>query len=180
MDAEEQAGGLQSPLIPVPDQERDLQTRTGHLCRDKIVNEVKKRLLLAGPLVSSNFLLCIYVGHLGELALSGASIATSFASVTGMTLMIGMGSALDTFCGQSYRTKQYRMLAIHLQRAMVVLLLVSTPPAFIWYNAGNILEFLGQDPEISASAGEYVPLLENNLETKITEIQNSKYLYFIT
>ena len=66
-----------------------------------------------------------------------------------------MGSALEIFGGQSYGAKQYRMLGIHLQRAMVVLLLVSIPLAFIWYNAGKILEFLGQDTEISASAGEY-------------------------
>ncbi|KAF5954827.1 hypothetical protein HYC85_007683 [Camellia sinensis] len=57
-----------------------------------------------------------------------------------------MGSALDTFCGQPYGAKQYHMLGIHKQRAMLVLLLA---------NAGHILVFLGQDPEISAEAGSY-------------------------
>ena len=66
-----------------------------------------------------------------------------------------MGSALDTFCGQSYGAKQYRMLGIHMQRAMIVLLLVSIPLALIWANAGQILVSLGQDPEISAEAGLY-------------------------
>ncbi|KAL6312210.1 hypothetical protein AAG906_025552 [Vitis piasezkii] len=67
----------------------------------------------------------------------------------------GMGSALDTFCGQSFGAKQYHMLGIHKQRAMVVLLLVSIPVAFIWSNTGYILASLGQDPEISAEAGLY-------------------------
>jgi MATE family multidrug resistance protein len=66
-----------------------------------------------------------------------------------------MGSALDTFCGQSYGAKQYHMLGIHMQRAMVVLLLVCIPLALVWANAGHILVFLGQDPEISAAAGLY-------------------------
>lgn len=66
-----------------------------------------------------------------------------------------MGSALDTFCGQSYGAKQYHMLGIHMQRAMIVLLLASIPLAFIWANAGHILVFLGQDPEISVCAGHY-------------------------
>ena len=66
-----------------------------------------------------------------------------------------MGSALDTFCGQSFGAKQYHMLGIHKQRAMVVLLLVSIPVAFIWSNTGYILASLGQDPEISAEAGLY-------------------------
>lgn len=66
-----------------------------------------------------------------------------------------MGCALDTFCGQSYGAKQYHMLGIHMQRAMLVLLIASVPLACVWANAGYILRFLGQDPEISAEAGVY-------------------------
>ncbi|CAK9142294.1 unnamed protein product, partial [Ilex paraguariensis] len=66
-----------------------------------------------------------------------------------------MASALDTFCGQSYGAKQYHMLGIHMQRAMVVKLWVCIPLACVWANAGHILAFLGQDPEISAEAGHY-------------------------
>ena len=68
---------------------------------------------------------------------------------------MGMASALDTFCGQSYGAKQYHMLGIHMQRAMVVLLLVSVPLAVIWANTGEILKLLGQDHEIAAEAGKY-------------------------
>lgn len=70
-----------------------------------------------------------------------------------------MGSALDTFCGQSYGAKQYHMLGIHLQRAMLVLGLVCIPLATVWFNAGHILKFLGQDPEIAAAAGNYARFL---------------------
>ncbi|XP_021862106.1 protein DETOXIFICATION 16 isoform X2 [Spinacia oleracea] len=66
-----------------------------------------------------------------------------------------MGYALDTFCGQSYGAKQYQMLGIHKQRAMLVLLCISIPIAFIWKNTGQVLAFLGQDPEIAAEAGIY-------------------------
>nr|AHI48499.1 multidrug and toxic extrusion transporter [Vaccinium corymbosum] len=134
--------------------------------RDEILNEVKKLLCLAGPIVSVNLLLCflqmisvMFVGHLGELPLAGASMATSFASVTGFSLMIGMGSALDTFCGQSYGAKQYHMLGIHMQRAMFVLLLCCIPLSCIWANTAQILLFFGQDPEIAAEAGSYARFL---------------------
>ncbi|RXH78807.1 hypothetical protein DVH24_002325 [Malus domestica] len=132
--------GLESPLIPVLPQELEVQRKPGLLSKDEVIQEIKKQLLLAGPLVIS----VMYVGHLGE--------ATSFASVTGLSLIIGMGSALDTFCGQSYGAKQYHMLGIHLQRAMLVLGLVCIPLATVWFNAGHILKFLGQDPEIAAAA----------------------------
>ncbi|KAM0041036.1 putative multi antimicrobial extrusion protein [Helianthus debilis subsp. tardiflorus] len=150
-------GGLQTPLVG-----QESAKRVGSYSKDEICCEFKKQFYLAGPLMTVNLLICglsmisvMFVGHLGELALSGASMATSFASVTGTSLMVGMGSALDTFCGQSFGAKQYHMLGIHKQRAMIVLLSASIPFAFIWANAGTLLVFLGQDPEISAEAGLY-------------------------
>ena len=57
--------------------------------------EVKKQLWLAGPLIAGALLQnliqmisVMYVGHLGELALAGASMASSFASVTGFSLLV--------------------------------------------------------------------------------------------
>ncbi|CAL5420596.1 unnamed protein product [Camellia sinensis] len=62
--------------------------------KDDSLTELKKQLSLAGPIVAMNLLLyCLhvisvmFVGHLGELPLSGASIATSFASVTSFSLL---------------------------------------------------------------------------------------------
>ncbi|XP_002526207.3 protein DETOXIFICATION 16-like [Ricinus communis] len=159
MDVQElKASDLESPLISEAGRLESKHRYT----KNEIVLEVKKQLKLAGPLVSVNFLIFLlqvisvmFVGHLGELSLAGASMATSFASVTGFSLLRGMGSALDTLCGQSYGAKQYHMLGIHLQRAMIVLLFVSISLAFIWANAGEILLFFRQDPEISAEAGRY-------------------------
>ncbi|CAL5333482.1 unnamed protein product [Camellia sinensis] len=161
MERKEEIQRLESPLIP---NQKVIESKKGleGIKKDDILTELKKQLSLAGPIIAVNLLLyCLqvisvmFVGHLGELALSGASMATSFASVTGFSLLVGMGSALDTFCGQSYGAKQYHMLGVHKQRAMLVLLLVSIPLACIWANAGHILVFLGQDPEISAEAGSY-------------------------
>lgn len=63
--------------------------------RTEILEEVKKQLWLSGPLISVtllnfclNLISVMFVGHLGELALSGASMATSFASVTGFSLLV--------------------------------------------------------------------------------------------
>ena len=60
-----------------------------------VVIEVKKQLYLAGPLIAGcllqnvvQMISVMFVGHLGELALSSASIATSFAGVTGFSLLV--------------------------------------------------------------------------------------------
>ncbi|RVW29803.1 Retrovirus-related Pol polyprotein from transposon RE1 [Vitis vinifera] len=89
-----------------------------------------------------------------------------------------MGSALDTFCGQSFGAKQYHMLGIHKQRAMVVLLSVSIPVAFIWSNTGYILASLGQDPEISAEAGLYAHFMIPSIFT-FTLLQCYDFHHFI-
>lgn len=124
--------------------------------------EAKKQGWLAGPLIAVSLLqFCIqiisimFVGHLGELPLSSASIATSFGSVTGASVLSGMGSALETLCGQSYGAKQYKMLGIYTQRAMVTLLAVCIPLAIIWYYTSEILILCGQDYEISMGAGTF-------------------------
>ncbi|XP_058087828.1 protein DETOXIFICATION 16-like [Magnolia sinica] len=165
MKGDERNPSLQSPLISIYDKrlESNDGESLGKLGRKReIVEELKKQLWLACPLVAVNLLqMCLQlisvmlVGHLGELALSGASMATSFAGVTGFSFMMGMSSALDTLCGQAYGAKQYHMLGIHMQRAMFVLLLVCIPLAFIWVNTGPILLAVGQNREISMVAGEY-------------------------
>ncbi|XP_076943502.1 protein DETOXIFICATION 16-like [Bidens hawaiensis] len=127
-----------------------------------VFKEVKKQLWLAGPLIcvallqySLQLVSIMFVGHLGELSLSGASMATSFASVTAFSLFMGMASALDTLCGQSYGAKQYHMLGIYMQRAMVILTVVGIPLAVIWFNTASILKFVGQAPDIAEEAGVY-------------------------
>ncbi|KAK7271209.1 hypothetical protein RJT34_26917 [Clitoria ternatea] len=170
MEREHQHGSLESPLIQSSGQEGFIanakQSNSSAVERTEVVEEVRKQLWLSGPLISVtllNFCLTLisvmFVGHLGELPLSGASMATSFASVTGFSLLQGMASALDTFCGQSYGAKQYHMLGIHMQKAMLILMIVSIPLAVIWVNTGSILSFLGQDPEIAAEAGDYATFM---------------------
>ncbi|RCV43188.1 hypothetical protein SEVIR_9G276900v4 [Setaria viridis] len=124
--------------------------------------EAKRLLRLAGPIVAScvlqnvvNMASVMFVGHLGELPLAGASLATSLANVTGYSLLTGMATALDTLCGQAFGARQHHLLGVYKQRAMVVLGLACVPIALVWAYAGRILLFLRQDPEIAAEAGAY-------------------------
>ncbi|KAJ8752357.1 hypothetical protein K2173_003993 [Erythroxylum novogranatense] len=169
---EEQRSSLNAPLIGVTcdgaDDELGNRQRNHEsgISKLEIVDELKQQLWLAGPLIAASLLqFCLqmisvmFVGHLGELSLSGASMATSFATVTGFSLMLGMSSALDTFCGQSYGAKQYHMLGIHTQRAMLVLSLACIPLAIVWANTRSILEALGQDEDVAVQAGIYARFL---------------------
>ena len=65
--------------------------------RAEVKTEVKKQLWLAGPMIAGSLLQNViqmisvmFVGHLGELSLSGASMASSFAGVTGYSLLVNL------------------------------------------------------------------------------------------
>ncbi|KAM0875994.1 hypothetical protein ACQ4PT_036460 [Festuca glaucescens] len=128
--------------------------------------------------VSSNMM----VGHLpGVLPLSSAAIATSLASVSGFSLLIGMASALETLCGQAYGAKQYHNLGLHTYRAIVTLLVVCVPLSLLWVFMGKILALIGQDPLIAHGAGRYIVwlipgLFANALIQPITKFLQSQSL----
>lgn len=93
MDIQEREIDIECALIS---KSRNEESKNKRKC-DEFFEEVKKLLGLAGPLMSVNLLLyCLqvisvmFIGHLGELALSGASMATSFATVTGFSLLVSL------------------------------------------------------------------------------------------
>lgn len=68
-------------------------------------------------------------------------------------LQLGMASALETLCGQSYGAKQYDMLGVHLQRSWIVLFLSAFFLVPISIFTTPILEALGQEENIAQVAG---------------------------
>ncbi|KAK1416093.1 hypothetical protein QVD17_31881 [Tagetes erecta] len=160
---EEEAKGVQDPLIQSQIDENNLNEDEDADLRTQVTDEVKKQIGLAGPLIAVSLLqYCLevisimFAGHLGQLSLSSASMATSFASFTGFSVLLGMGSALETLCGQAYGAKQYHMLGIQMQRAMISLTALSMPLAILWYYTTTIFIALGQDQEISVGAGSFI------------------------
>ena len=49
-------------------------------------------------------------------------------------LQVGMAGALETLCGQAFGARQYRLLGVYSQRAMVVLALACVPIVVLWAN----------------------------------------------
>uniref|UniRef100_A0A2K1ZG67 Protein DETOXIFICATION n=2 Tax=Populus trichocarpa TaxID=3694 RepID=A0A2K1ZG67_POPTR len=124
--------------------------------------EVKRLAYIAGPMVVTttalNLLLVIsnmMVGHLGELALSSSAIAISLCNVTGISLLNGMASALETLCGQAYGAQQYRKVGNQTYGAMFSLILVALVVSLVWINMETLLILIGQDPIIAHEAGQF-------------------------
>ncbi|XP_010476594.1 PREDICTED: protein DETOXIFICATION 12-like isoform X2 [Camelina sativa] len=152
-----------SLLLPVDRFERvtwrDLQDGS-------FVVELKRLICFAAPMaavVTAQFMLQIIsmmmVGHLGNLSLAGASLASSFCNVTGFSLILGLSCALDTLSGQAFGAKLYRKLGVQTYTAMFCIALVCLPLSLIWFNMEKLLVFLGQDPSIAHEAGNYAAWL---------------------
>ncbi|KAH7293770.1 hypothetical protein KP509_28G041500 [Ceratopteris richardii] len=125
-------------------------------------SELKLQLRLAGPLITNNFLQIsvqiislVFVGHLGELALSSSSLAISMANVMGICVMTGMASGLETLCGQAIGAKQYKLVGLYLQTGIIVLSVTAVFPSFLCGYMKAILVAFGQDELISQEAGRY-------------------------
>ncbi|OEL26591.1 Protein DETOXIFICATION 40 [Dichanthelium oligosanthes] len=98
----------------------------------------------------------IFAGHLGNLELAAASLGNTGIQIFAYGLMLGMGSAVETLCGQAYGAQKYEMLGIYLQRSAVLLCATGIPLAVIYAFSEPILVLLGQSPEIARAASIFV------------------------
>ncbi|KAH0654982.1 hypothetical protein KY285_029864 [Solanum tuberosum] len=81
--------------------------------------ESKKLWSLASPAISTSIcqysiaqITQLFAGHLGVLQLAVVSIENSVIDGLCYDALLGMGSALETLCGQAYGAKQVDMLGV--------------------------------------------------------------------
>ncbi|CAM8951860.1 unnamed protein product [Rhodiola kirilowii] len=129
----------------------------------KNLEEAETLILFALPMVITNVsYYCIplvsvmYAGHVGQLELAGATLANSWAVVTGLAFMIGLSGALETLCGQGYGARMYRMLGIYLQASCIISLIFAILISILWFYTEPILVLLHQNSEIAKAAGLYL------------------------
>ncbi|KAF5746566.1 protein TRANSPARENT TESTA 12-like [Tripterygium wilfordii] len=122
--------------------------------------EVKKLWYLAAPAIFTS--LCQYslgaitqtfAGQVGTLELAAVSIENSVIAGFSFGLMLGMGSALETLCGQAYGAGQVDMLGVYMQRSWIILITTALCLSSVYIFAGRILRLIGQTAEISKAAG---------------------------
>ncbi|CAG7889591.1 unnamed protein product [Brassica rapa] len=172
-----QTDGVYQPLLqpdqlsPLPESNNcelervlaDVETPLFLRLRKATMIETKLLFKLAAPAVivyMINYLMSmstqIFSGHLGNLELAAASLGNRGIQVFAYGLMLGMGSAVETLCGQAFGGRKYEMLGVYLQRSIVLLTLTGVLLTSIYVFSENILLFLGQSPEIASAASLFV------------------------
>ncbi|VFQ77604.1 unnamed protein product [Cuscuta campestris] len=118
----------------------------------------------------------IFVGHLGDIELSSISIAQSVIGTFSFGFMLGMGSALETLCGQSFGAGQVHMLGIYMQRSVIILFVTCIVLLPIYLFATPVLRLLGQEDEIAVLAGDYAVLIIPQLFSLSITFPTQKFL----
>ncbi|GLJ41667.1 hypothetical protein SUGI_0862310 [Cryptomeria japonica] len=173
------ANGLSSPLLKEEEQNNDVSNHEASgrenirlTDLDSIVSfqqmmkeswtESKKLWRIAGPAIFTR--LCSYsmmlitticAGHLGTVELAAVAIQGSVIGLLAFGLLLGMGSALETLCGQAVGARKLQMLGVYLQRSWLILLGTAVLLSSIYIFATPLLKLLGQEDDVADLAGEY-------------------------
>lgn len=98
----------------------------------------------------------IFCGHLGNLQLAAASLGNEGIQLLAYGVMLGMGSAVETLCGQAYGAHKYETLGIYLQRSTILLMLSGIPIMVAYLFAKPILILLGESEKVASAAALFV------------------------
>ncbi|KAL3522009.1 hypothetical protein ACH5RR_014843 [Cinchona calisaya] len=98
----------------------------------------------------------VFCGHMGNLELAASSLGNNGIQILAFGLMLGMGSAVETLCGQAYGAQKYEMLGIYMQRSTILLMATGIPLMIVYIFSKPILLFLGQKKEVASAAALFV------------------------
>ncbi|KAF8079285.1 mate-domain-containing protein [Lyophyllum atratum] len=101
----------------------------------------------------------VSVGHISTSSLAAVSLGAMTANVTGMSMIYGLTSALDTLLPSAYTSAHPELVGLWAQRMGVVVVGALIPIFLLWQNAEAVLLSLKQDPEIARLAALYLHYL---------------------
>ncbi|KAK4571511.1 hypothetical protein RGQ29_030086 [Quercus rubra] len=138
---------------------------------------------IAGPIAfniicqyGTNSITNIFVGHIGAVELSGVAIALSVIGTFSFGFMLGMGSALETLCGQAFGAGQVHLLGVYMQRSWIILWVTCIILLPIYIFATPVLKLLGQEDDVADIAGKFTILIIPQLFSLAINFPTSKFL----
>nr|CAB3489861.1 unnamed protein product [Digitaria exilis] len=118
----------------------------------------------------------MFIGHLGNLPLAAASIGLSVFGIFALGFLLGMGSALETLCGQAFGAGHVAKLGVYLQRSWIILLgssLLMTP---LFVFAEPLLLLFGQDADVARESGRFALYILPSIFAMAINFAGSKFL----
>ncbi|THU97469.1 MATE efflux family protein [Dendrothele bispora CBS 962.96] len=96
------------------------------------------------------------IGHISTTALAAITIGEMTVNVTGLSIILGFASALDTLLPSAWTSPHPQLVGLWTQRMTVVVLIFLIPIFVLWMNAEFVLLKLKQEPEVAHLAAIYL------------------------
>ncbi|XP_076932930.1 protein DETOXIFICATION 24-like [Bidens hawaiensis] len=93
------------------------------------------------------------IGHVSGIDLAGYALVQTLSVRFINGILLGMSSATETLCGQSFGAGQHHMMAIHLQRSWIVNFITLTILLPILIFGTQIFKLFGEEESIAESGG---------------------------
>ena len=117
---------------------------------------------LALPTILSQFGQMLYgivdtmmLGHVGVSEMAAAALGSAFAWVF-MMIATGIVLGMDPVISQAHGAHDHREVALTLQHALLIALVVCVPVVYAHLYATELLSALGQDRALATLAGQYL------------------------
>ena len=117
---------------------------------------------IIGNLISLSVILTsiYFVGNLNDpVVLASVGLGGMMVNVLAFAITQGLNGALEYYVSNSFGMKHYKECGQWLNRGKLVATIALLPVFFVFFNAEPILLKLGQDPEISHFACQYLRLV---------------------
>ncbi|OQR92162.1 Multidrug/Oligosaccharidyl-lipid/Polysaccharide (MOP) Flippase Superfamily [Achlya hypogyna] len=155
-----------TPLLPVHSLEKNFSALSPALLRD----ELRQLVQLMYPVTLTFFLeyapgitTLLLVGHYHDpmdaskdkVLLGAAAMAIMYLNLTGLTIGLGLASAMDTLCSQAFGARKLHEIGVFFQTGLLVLGAAFVPIALLNWHCEAVLVWWHQPPDMAAYAGEF-------------------------
>ncbi|KAF8322159.1 MATE efflux family protein [Clavulina sp. PMI_390] len=117
----------------------------------------------------------VSIGHLSTYHLAGVTLGFMTANVTGLSILLGFVSALDSLLPQAW-TSNPPLVGLWSQRMGVLMAILLIPIYALWFSAEPILLALKQEPQVAHFASLYLRVLSISLPAYAFNCVARRYL----
>ncbi|SCV03418.1 LAME_0H10264g1_1 [Lachancea meyersii CBS 8951] len=97
------------------------------------------------------------IGHFGTSEnLASASLAAMTFNITGLAVIEGMATSLDTFCAQAYGAQKYSKVGLYFLRCTAMITVAAIPVAIFWWTSAFWLRFVIPELQLLPEAQSFL------------------------
>lgn len=90
----------------------------------------------------------LFVGHIGVVELGAAALASMWVNITGVSIVYGGASALDSLASQAFGAKSYAAVGLWSLRFLLIVTIMCVPICCSWwFGCAPVLRMIGIDDE---------------------------------